>query len=306
MTDRYLVLVERFVTVAQIGSIQRAAVELGLSQPSLTQSIKRIEEIFECKLFERTKRGVILTLTGEKLFHRSKSILEHSNLAQEEISDLVGGRTGSLRISAGTAWGTCFLPSIIRDLQQQFPELKVELDITLTHLARERLYRGELDLFVGAIYGELSSHEGFTHQLLCKQHYALGCGPNSPLADAKSVSFRDLAGLPVVIFHDDELLMSNVINRIEREHKVSLNVAVQTKSILAALQIVLEGPYIVFMAETILQQFSSSGIRTVNLQDPLYEFDTAVFYRDSLRQTEPFKQLLTALRKFQQGSDGLT
>lgn len=300
MSDRYLVLVKRFVTVAEVGSIQRAAVELGLSQPSLTQSIKRIEEIFECKLFERTKRGVILTLTGEKLLHRSRTILQHSNLAQAEISDLVRGRTGSLRISAGTAWGTCFLPAIIRDLQQKFPELKVELDITLTHLGRERLYRGELDLFVGAVYGELSLHEGFMHQMLCKQHYALGCGPDSPLADAESVSFRDLADLPVVIYHEDELLMSNVINRIEREHKISLNVAVQTKSLLAALQIVREGPYVGFMAETILQRFSSSGIQTVNLQDPLYEFDTAVFYRDSLRQTEPFKHLLAALRRFQQ------
>nr|WP_306265659.1 LysR family transcriptional regulator [Pararhizobium sp. IMCC3301] len=300
ISDRYLILVKRFVTVAEVGSIQRAAVELGLSQPSLTQSIKRIEEIFECKLFERTKRGVILTLTGEKLFHRSKSILKYSNLAQEEISDIVDGRTGSLKLSGGTAWGTCFLPSIIRDLQQKYPELKVELDITLTHLGRERLYRGELDLFVGAIFGKLNSPEGFTHQLLCKQHYALGCGPGSPLANAKSVSFRDLAKLPVVIYHDDELLMSNVINRIESDHQVRLNVAVQTKSLLAALQIVREGPYIFFMAETFLQQYSSLGIQTVKLQEPLYEFDTAMFYRESLRQTEPFKHLLAALRQFQQ------
>ncbi|NRA87391.1 MAG: LysR family transcriptional regulator, partial [Rhizobiales bacterium] len=108
MTTPYLKLVHRFVTVVEQKSIHRAAKKLNISQPSLSQSIKNIESYYECLLLERTKRGVFLTEPGKRLYKHSCKILELGSFMHQEITDLISGRTGKLRISAGTAWGNCY------------------------------------------------------------------------------------------------------------------------------------------------------------------------------------------------------
>lgn len=298
MPDQFLNLVKRFVTVAEVGSIQGAAKALNLSQPSLTQSIKRIEEMYACKLFERTKKGVILTITGERLYLRSKNIIDQGTLAREEIQDIVTGGTGVLRITAGTAWGSCFLPPIIRDLHGKFPELKIELDIGLTPIALERLYRGDVDLVLGEMKQKDAPPEGFIKQHLLQQHYTVGCNHQSSLAHADTVSPEELIEFPIVMFHEDSHVVSNVIGPIEKKLGRKFSVVVQTKSLLAAIGMVVEGPFIVFLTKPILELFTSSGIRIVNLDRPLFEFETGMAYRESLRQTEPFEHLLTTLRNF--------
>lgn len=296
MKSAYITLVERFVTVAQEGSIQAAARKLNLSQPSLTQSIKRIEEIFECNLFERSKRGVVLTLTGEVLLRRSLAILEANALANVEITDLVAGRTGSIRIAAGTVWGTQHLPPIIRKLQVKFPELKIELDICITKNGLERLYRGDVDLVVGGVVGDIDDVGGFSHETLISQRYAVGCGKGSALATATNVSISQVAEFPVVLYQEDEVLFTNVLNQMETLKGVTFDFAVKTSSILAAVEMTIEGPYVLFVASALLERFQSSGLSIIDLDEKLNEFQTAMFYRDSLRQTEPFQALLSSLK----------
>lgn len=296
MSNTYIVLVERFVTVAQEGSIQAAARKLNLSQPSLTQSVRRIEEIFECKLFERSKRGVILTLTGEVLLRRSLVMLEANALAKVEISDLVAGRTGSIRIAAGTVWGTQYLPSIIRKLQARFSDLKIELDISITKKGLERLHRGEVDLVVGGVFGELEEAAGFSRETLISQRYAVGCSKNSELATATNVSISQVAAYPMVLYQEDELLFTSVLDQIEASKGVIFDLAVKTSSVLVAVEMAIEGPYVLFVAAPLLQRFQSSGMNIVDLNEELSEFQTAMFYRDSLKQTEPFQALLSSLR----------
>ena len=298
MSDRYLQLAERFVITAEEGSILAAAKRLNLSQPSLTQSIRRIEEIYRCRLFERTKKGVLLTLTGRILYERSRRMLEISNLAREEISDIVAGRAGTLRIAAGSVWCTRYLPGLVSDLQDRFPDVNIELDLSLTHSGLERLHAGTVDLVVGGISGHEMPKFGFTTEALRPLRYTIGCGVDSPLAKARNVSIETVAKLPLVQFHEDDQLMMDVTNTIEREKGVRFRRAVLTKSILVAIEMAIEGPYVVFLAEDIVERFRFAGMRSVDLNETLYEFQTAMFYRDSLRQTEPFRQLLGALRAF--------
>lgn len=296
MKNTYIILVERFVAVAQEGSIQAAARKLNLSQPSLTQSVKRIEEIFECKLLERSKRGVILTLTGEVLLRRSLAILEANALAKVEISDLVAGRTGSIHIAAGMVWGTQYLPPIIHQLQAKFPDLKIELDISITNIGLKKLHRGDVDLVVGGVFGEIEEVDGFSQEALISQRYAVGCSRDSELATATNVSISQVATHPMVLYQEDELLFTSVLDQIEVSKGVTFDLAIKTSSILVAVEMAIEGPYVLFAAAPLLERFRASGLSIVDLDEELNEFQTAMFYRNSLRQTEPFQALLCSLR----------
>jgi len=297
MSITYVRFVERFVAVADAGSIQGAAKKLNLSQPSLTQSIKSVEEAFGCRLFERTKQGVVLTKPGEVLYRRSCKILDESGLARKEISDYLGGLAGSLRITAGTAWGTCILPPLIRGLQSQFPALKIDINLELTPRGVEQLHAGEADLVFGALYDTITLEEGFLKKRVTTFQLKAVCGPDSDLASSDPISIEKLADHPFVNYLDDDEIYGDVIGKLESEHGKELNVAVTTGSLLSAVGLVLEGPYIMFLAEPVLEHFSKLGMRAIKLERELHSFETGMYYRESLRQTKPFRYLMSSLKK---------
>lgn len=293
--DSYITLVRRFIEVAEAGTVQHAAAKLNISQPALTQSIKKIEEAFDCQLFERTKRGMVLTAAGEQLYTRSRRIADENRLATLEISDVLQGRSGTLRIAAGTAWGYCFLPPIIRDLQTAYEDLKIELDISITTQALPRLYAGDVDVVLGASAEMPEGDPTFAKADLMSLNFAAACGQASPLKDRRRVSFKDLKKTPIVVYEDDEQLMKRVIGHIEEEIETPLNIAVRTKSLMAAMELVSTGPYLIFLAEPFLQKFPGSGVHVLKVAKPLHTFQTAACFRASLTRTRPFRHFLSAV-----------
>jgi len=295
--DSYVALVDRFVAVADAGSVQRAATRLHISQPALTQSIKKIEEVFDCQLFERSKRGMVLTLAGEHLYARSRRMLDQSSLARHEIADILQGRSGTLRIAAGTAWGYCFLPPVIRDLQSAFSELQVELDIAITPSAIPRLKSGDVDVVLGASEAMTDDDPTFLKKPLMTLSFAAACGQSSPLRKRGPLGFADFADVPIVVYEDDKQLMEQVIGKIERELGFDLNIAVRTKSLMAAMELVSTGPYVIFLARPFLQKFSNAGVHLLPLRPALHSFETAAYFRRSLLRTRPFQQFIAAIEK---------
>ena len=298
MSFSYAQHVRRFVSVSEHGSIQKAAQALNISQPALTQSIKHIEEMFECRLFERTKRGVLLTPMGEHLYRRSTRMLEELALAQAEIGDMAAGRASPLRISAGTAWGCCYLPTLIRKLQTQYTDLKIDLDIALTAQGLPQLKAGRIDALLGADESDFEQEGGFARLPLTPLDFAAGCGLASPLAKRKRVALEDFADVPIVIYQDDVNLMKQVIARIEHQIGRELEIAIRTTSLLTTLELVRDGPYVVFLAEPFLKKFSDPGICILPMERPLHRFPTAIYYRESLTHSRPFRTLLTMLEDF--------
>lgn len=294
--EPYTQLLDRFVTVAETGTILGAATQLNVSQPSLTKSIKRIEQIFDVALFERSKKGVTLTPAGKVLLDHSRLALDEIALARREIFDLSTKDLQNLRVTAGTVWGTRLLPSILSDLQESFPSLSIMLDINLTPVGLSRLYKGDCDLVVGAVHDEEPLKPGFEMELLFPQRYALGCGANSPLVEMTAVSIQEAAKQPLVLYHEDQLLMTRVITELERQNRLTFKRTIVTDSVLAAMELVNTGRYIVFLAEATLKRFASAGLRIVDLDQKLYEFPTAMYFRESFRQTREFAHFAKRIR----------
>ncbi|MGF1475233.1 MAG: LysR family transcriptional regulator [Geminicoccaceae bacterium] len=302
--DPYIALVKRFVEVVKIGTVQHAAAKLNMSQPALTHSIKKIEESFDCQLFERTKSGMVLTSAGERLYARSVRIIEEHSLAKLEMADVLQGRSGTLRISAGTAWGYCFLPPIIRDLQQRYTDLRVELDIALTPHALPRLRSGEVDVVFGISIDAFDEEPLFTKRSLLRFRFAAACGPSSRLARKASLKLADFRSSPLVLYQDDEQLMHRVINQIEKVIGHPLKVAVRTSSLLTAMELVMTGPYVIFLAEPFLRKFHQRGIRLLRLKEDLPSFETSIYFRDSLLRTRPFDDFMSRVLDLTASDDG--
>ncbi|MBC7995301.1 MAG: LysR family transcriptional regulator [Rhizobacter sp.] len=120
-------LLRAFLAVAETGSLSRAAVELGSSQPTLSRQMSELEAQTGHALFERTRRGVSLTEAGEALRLPAQRMREHAR----EWSLVAAGRStalaGTVRITASEVMSAYVLPAVLRGLREAHPEIQIEL-----------------------------------------------------------------------------------------------------------------------------------------------------------------------------------
>ncbi len=134
-----------FVAVAEELHFGRAAKKLHLSQPPLSQQIRRLEDLLGTTLFTRSSRAVRLTEAGEAFFERARRILRNVGRDLEETRSIGRGEVGSLHVGfVGSAMLT-LLPLIFRAYGEQSPRVQLHLHESFTSRLAEGLTNGTLD-----------------------------------------------------------------------------------------------------------------------------------------------------------------
>lgn len=137
-------LLRTFTVIAEMRALSRAASRVGRTQSALSQQMKRLEEIVDQPLFQRTGRGVVLTNPGERLLVHAQRILR---LHDEAMADLLGkGLSGSIRFGCPDDYAAVFLPSLMRDFARQHPHARVEVVCAPTPRLLEQLDKRAVDL----------------------------------------------------------------------------------------------------------------------------------------------------------------
>ena len=136
-----------FYTVAKCGSLTRAAEELYISQPAVSQSVKQLENQLGVSLFKRTHRGMELSDNGGKLiFKEVERALELFNEAENRIEQTKQEATGTIRIGASDTIFEYFLADKIVDYHERFPAVKIELMADFTPDTIEKLKANRCDV----------------------------------------------------------------------------------------------------------------------------------------------------------------
>jgi DNA-binding transcriptional LysR family regulator len=115
------------VAIADTGSLTRAAEDLGLAQPALTQTLNRLEQEIGAKLFTRDRRGAELTAVGLAVVEDLRAALAHGDAAAARARAMGAGRAGRLTIGFVTHAVYDVLPSALRRLHAEHPQLDVLL-----------------------------------------------------------------------------------------------------------------------------------------------------------------------------------
>jgi DNA-binding transcriptional LysR family regulator len=152
--NKYLPSLLQFTAVVEYGSINRAAAPLGLSQPALTRSIGRLEEIIGAKLLHRTSRGVVPTELGHALIKHVQAIDSELHQASTTIDLIKGNIDGAVSCGAGPVSMFYLLPAAVNDFRKRWPRLHFRLVEGHTPALLDRLRSGEIDLVVGSKVAE--------------------------------------------------------------------------------------------------------------------------------------------------------
>jgi LysR family transcriptional regulator, transcriptional activator of the cysJI operon len=183
-----------FITVCEVGNMTRAAKELNMAQPSVSQAIMELEKYYGVHLFERLNHRLYLTAAGERLRSYARQILNLSEQAQKELADLRQG--GSLRIGASLTIGAYRLPGLVADFHQQNPQVEVFTRVDNTNLIEQRLLEDKLDL--GLVEGPTVSAY-ITEEFLSYDDLVFIASPQHPLVKSGKRTAQDLAGLAFIV-----------------------------------------------------------------------------------------------------------
>lgn len=137
---------EHLVAVCSEGSFSSAAKRLGISQPTLSKSIARLERHFGLTLFERAGGSARPTVYGRAAAEHAAILLAGVGRMCEQLEELAGGETGSLRIGVGPATRVKLLPEVVRQVGRTFPELQLEARYDDVQTLMRSLRMGSLDL----------------------------------------------------------------------------------------------------------------------------------------------------------------
>lgn len=147
-----------FYEVAKTGNITQASNNLNISQPAVTKHIKNLEYQLGTTVFIRTRKGVILTETGKKLFLYVKQALELINKGEHEIKNLQKLEKGTLKIGVSTSLTKKYLFKYITLFHKKYPQVTIEISTDPTSQLKEELRDGQID-FILAKMPEYQEHD---------------------------------------------------------------------------------------------------------------------------------------------------
>lgn len=174
--------------IVNTGSFNRAAEELNYAQSTVTMQIQRLESDLGCILLERGKH-IRLTEAGRLLYEQSLHIVKDIENLQSSLSDLKIGEAGQVRLGVTDPTASYRLPKLLSVFLEQYPKIKVSIEIAGTAALSELLRRGDLDLAIGSA-PELGQELYF--EPLFMEEFVLLVPEKHPLATKENIFPEDL------------------------------------------------------------------------------------------------------------------
>jgi LysR family transcriptional regulator, transcriptional activator of the cysJI operon len=142
-----------FVKVVEKGNFSKAAVELHMTQPAVSQYIKVLEESVGARLLERSNKYVRLNKAGEIVYHHAKEIIALYSKMQYLVDDLTNNASGPIAIGASYTFGEYILPHIIARMQVHYPLISPSIQIHNTKEIIDLVQTHQLD--IGIVEGHI-------------------------------------------------------------------------------------------------------------------------------------------------------
>ena len=179
--------------IAQTNNLTRAAENMFVSQPALSQQLKDIEAKLGISLFSRTGKNMILTRTGKKLLSYSKVILDTIEEAELEIQKTVKGETGELKIGVRCLFCYQWLPGVVKLFRGKFPNIDLNIGNSLE--LEEDLMSQKWDIVISTspiLNSAISYTPLFEDKFLCVM------SDEHPLSRKKFLEIEDFEGMDMI------------------------------------------------------------------------------------------------------------
>lgn len=240
------------LAVAEHQSFTRAAEALYVSQPSLSQQIKQLEDLLNIQLLDRSGRAVRLTPAGEVYLHHARRAMKELDTAKRAIHELNDLSRGSLRIAMTPITDYLAIPLLVK-FNAMYPGITVTTLEMPQNDMKDALVGDHVD--IGIAFGSTLTTEGYPgiteHDTLFSETLSLVFGKNHPLAGQKGpISKHVLEKEPLVLFNTNYALRSH-IDHYCLEQGITPHIAVEATSLSVIIEMVRMGKIATILPDTI-------------------------------------------------------
>lgn len=162
-----------FWAVAHSPSLTRAAKQLGLTQPSLSQQLARLEKSLGGRLFDRVSNQLVLTDAGRFLLARAERILAEADEAEAGLAEFRMGRRGRIAVGALASLARCLVPQAYRSLLARLPDLEIDIHELAPAEALEQLYGRNLQIALLSAHSLAGNRVSFARTRVTSDSYVL-------------------------------------------------------------------------------------------------------------------------------------
>ncbi|QNS02415.1 transcriptional regulator CynR [Streptomyces xanthii] len=227
------------IAVAENGNFTRAAEELRISQPTLSQQIKQLERVVGAQLLDRGGRGVRLTDAGEAYVHYARRALRDLAAADRAVLDVADLSRGHLRLAMTPTFTAYLIGPLVRAMHEKHPGITLDVREMAKDRMETSLLADEIDLgiaFAGPHLPGIGARALFTETLSL-----VVAATADPGADRAALPVRRLAERQLALLSSDFVTREHVDGYLA-EHRVTPPVVVEANSVQAITEIVQRVP----------------------------------------------------------------
>ena len=187
---------EIFAKVAELGSFSKAADALHLTQPTVSEHIRALEDELGVRLLDRLRRGASVAPAGQLLLTYATRMLALSREARQALSGFQGKMSGDLVVGASTIPGEYVLPALLGRFKDKYPEIAVTLLIGDSQAVVDWVAEGRVEL--GVVGARLAQRSVDYRELMPDEEVVI-VPPAHPWFGRKQIALDDLAGEPLLL-----------------------------------------------------------------------------------------------------------
>jgi LysR family transcriptional regulator, hydrogen peroxide-inducible genes activator len=204
-----------FIALVRRQSFSRAADDCLVSQSTLSAAIKELEIVLGAQLVDRTSRNFALTPIGEDIAQRAARLLAEA----EDLTRAAAGReplTGTFHLGVIPTMGPFLLPTLMKKLMKNYPQLKLYLHEDLTAGLIERLQAGQLDMVLMAFPYQL---ENINTKIIGVDKFVFACAKTHRLAGRKFIKADELEKQDLMLLEDGHCLRDHALSACRLQSK---------------------------------------------------------------------------------------
>lgn len=250
------------VELAAEDTVSAAAEACGVTQPTLSQQLKKLEQELGEDLFERTSKGVRMTPSGRMFVKRARRILDEVRQARQEIG--ASELRGELRVGTIPTVGPYLLPRVTKWLDEQAPELQLRVTERTTSGLLEAMERGQLDILLLSLPIEAT---GLETNGIGQEPFQLCASNGHEVAQRSSVEVERLQEEPLLLLEEGHCFRDQSLSFCQQQ-EVEPQVVFEGSNLLSAMNMAATDQGITILPKMAVEATDRPDLCFIPFDDP--------------------------------------